>query len=193
MDIEKMNCVAAFERIGLKDALSYFGEYSQQGPFEALEGGNITADEFHSQMRAVIGGAVTDEAIDAAFNAFLTGIPAQRLADLRRLRQHYKIYLLSNTNSIMWNSKIAAEFTKEGRRREDYFDGIVTSFEAKALKPKPEIFDYAAKTLGINPAETLFLDDSLANCEAARALGWNAEQVAVGTEFIDILSSLQLI
>jgi putative hydrolase of the HAD superfamily len=193
MDIEKMNCVAAFERIGLKDALSYFGEYSQQGPFEALEGGTITADEFHSQMRAVIDGAVTDEAIDAAFNAFLTGIPAQRLADLRRLRQLYKIYLLSNTNSIMWNSKIADEFTKEGRRREDYFDGIVTSFEAKALKPKPEIFDYAAKTLGINPAETLFLDDSLANCEAARALGWNAEQVAVGSEFIDILSSLQLI
>ncbi len=192
MDIEKKNCVAAFTRIGLKDALSYFGEYSQQGPFEALESGAISDDEFHAQMRAVIGGNVTDADIDYAFNCFLTGIPAQRLEHLRQLRGKYKIYLLSNTNSIMWNSKIAAEFTKEGRTREDYFDGMVTSFEAKALKPKAEIFDYAAKKLGINPAETLFLDDSAANCDAARALGWQAAQVAVGTEFIDILAQLNL-
>jgi putative hydrolase of the HAD superfamily len=193
MDIEKMNCVAAFERIGLKNALSYFGEYSQQGPFEALEAGRISADEFHTQMREVIDGVVSDADIDAAFNAFLTGIPAKRLADLRELRKSYKIYLLSNTNSIMWNSKIADEFKKEGFVREDYFDGMVTSFEAKSLKPNAQIFDYTAKSLGINPAETLFLDDSLANCEAARALGWNAAQVAVGTEFIDILAEQNLI
>lgn len=192
MDIEKMNCVAAFQRIGLVDALSYFGEYSQQGPFEALESGAIDADTFHSQMRNIIGGNVSDADIDHAFNCFLTGIPTHRLAALRSLRNKYKIYLLSNTNSIMWNSKIAAEFTKEGRTREDYFDGMVTSFEAKALKPNHQIFDYAAKSLGINPAETLFLDDSLANCQAAQALGWNAAQVAVGTEFIDILAQLNL-
>ena len=74
--------------------------------------------------------------IDDAFQAFITGIPAHRLAELRRLREAgYRIYLLSNTNPIMWNGVIAREFEKEGMRREDYFDGMVTSFEAGCVKP----------------------------------------------------------
>jgi putative hydrolase of the HAD superfamily len=192
MDIEKKNCVAAFERLGLKDANSYFGEYSQQGPFEALESGKMTTAEFHAELRKAIGEHAKDEDIDYAFNCFLTGIPEHRLSALRKLGEKYSIYLLSNTNEIMWNSRIAEEFTKEGRVREDYFAGMVTSFEAKALKPGRDIFDYAAKKLGIEPSETLFLDDSLANCEAARMLGWNAEQVAVGTEFVDVIAQLGL-
>lgn len=36
---------------------------------------------------------------------------------------------------------------------DDYFDGIVTSFEAKCYKPEPEIFDYVVKRLGIAPEE----------------------------------------
>jgi putative hydrolase of the HAD superfamily len=192
MDIEKNNCIAAFERLGLKDAASYFGEYSQQGAFEALESGKISTDEFHAEMRAAIGEHATDADIDHAFNCFLTGIPKHRLTQLRELRKKYRIYLLSNTNEIMWNSRIADEFTGEGLTREDYFDGMVTSFEAKALKPGPEIFKYAQTKLGIVPSETLFLDDSHANCEVARLLGWNAEPVEVGMEFMDVLSELRL-
>jgi putative hydrolase of the HAD superfamily len=176
----------------LKDAASYFGEYSQQGAFEALESGKISTDEFHAEMRAAIGEHATDADIDHAFNCFLTGIPKHRLTQLRELRKKYRIYLLSNTNEIMWNSRIADEFTGEGLTREDYFDGMVTSFEAKALKPGPEIFKYAQTKLGIVPSETLFLDDSHANCEVARLLGWNAEPVEVGMEFMDVLSELGL-
>lgn len=83
-----------------------------------------------------------------------------RLEALRRLRSRYGIYLLSNTNPVMWNTEIARQFRGEGREREDYFDGMVTSFEARVMKPEAAIFDYAAEKLGIVPAETLFLDDS---------------------------------
>lgn len=192
MDIEKDNCVRAFERIGLPDAASYFGEYSQQGPFAALEGGKIDARQFREQMHSLIPHRVTDREIDAAFIAFLTGIPVHRLEALRALRCRYGIYLLSNTNPIMWNSFIAEEFTKEGLRREDYFDGMVTSYAARSMKPAREIFDYAATNLDIEPSETLFLDDSKANCEAAVSYGWRAAHVAPGREFMDILKELNL-
>jgi putative hydrolase of the HAD superfamily len=192
MDIEKKNCVSAFEQLGLKNAADYFGEYSQQGPFEALESGSITAEQFHAQLRGHFDKEVSDADIDHAFNCFLTGIPVHRLENLRALRKKYGIYLLSNTNVIMWNSRIAEEFTKEGQKREDYFDGMVTSFDAKCLKPGAKIFEYAQTTLGIEPSETLFLDDSKANCEAARALGWNAAEVKPGTEFAEILAQLGL-
>ena len=144
MDIERRNCVAAFEALGLPDADSFFGEYSQQGPFMALEEGLISVDEFHNRMRGYFPHTVSDSEIDAAFLRFLTGIPQYRLKALRQLRRRFGIYLLSNTNEIMWHSMIADEFTKEGLTREDYFDGMVTSFNAKALKPDTRIFNYAS-------------------------------------------------
>lgn len=188
MDIEKDRCVRAFADLGLPDAASYFGEYSQKGPFMLIEEGAVSVDDFHRELRHDIGRTVKDDEIDKAFCRFLIGIPARRLADLRRLREHYGVYLLSNTNIIMWNSKIKDEFTHEGLQREDYFDGIVTSFEARALKPDERIFRYAADTLGINPSETLFLDDSQRNLDAAATLGFHSLLVAPGSEFVDLLA-----
>lgn len=171
MNIDRRRCVRSFERLGLRDASAYFGDYGQKGPFESIEKGTMGVDEFHRIMHEVLPDS-NDGQIDRAFNAFLTGIPAHRLHSLRELRRHYGIYLLSNTNAVMWDTRIASDFRAEGLEREDYFDGMVTSFEAKALKPGAKIFEYACRKLGIHPEETVFLDDSLANVEAARALGF---------------------
>lgn len=193
MDIEKERCVKAFDELGLKDASSYFGDYSQQGPFLALERGDISCDEFHALLRRGFDKAVSDEEMDRAFCRFLIGIPQHRLKELEVLRGRYKIYMLSNTNSIMWDSTIREEFEKDGRTREDYFDGIVTSFEANSLKPEKKIFETVVSTLGIVPEETLFLDDSQVNLDAAAALGFATRLVAPGTEFFEILGQDGLI
>lgn len=182
MDIEKSRCVAAFKALGLEDAESYFGEFSQQGPFMLLERGDMTVDEFHAALRPHLPAGTPDSAIDEAFCRFLIGIPVHRLEALRRLRRTHKVYLLSNTNPIMWNSTIRDEFTHEGLVREDYFDGMVTSFEARSLKPDAAIFGYACRKLGIEPADTLFVDDSQANLDAAAALGFGTALATPGTD-----------
>lgn len=191
-DIKKDNCVEAFKTLGLADADSFFGTYGQQGPFLRLEEGTITPQEFHEYVRSLLPKPVTDAEIDSAFMKFLLEIPSHRLHQLLELRQRYGTYLLSNTNIIMWQGRILEEFRKDGLDINAYFDGIVTSFEAKLLKPKPEIFLYAERTLGIKPDETLFLDDSQANIEAAAALGFNTALVPEGKEFMDILRELKL-
>lgn len=190
MDIEKERCVAAFEKLGLRDARSYFGEFSQQGPFMLLEQGAIGVDEFHAALRPGLPAGVSDRSIDDAFCEFLIGIPARRLDSLLRLRRDYRVYMLSNTNPIMWATKIRTEFEQQGLTREDYFDGIVTSFEAKALKPDRAIFDYACGKLDILPGETLFVDDSQANLDAAAALGFHAALAAPGTEFTRVIAPI---
>lgn len=193
MDIRKERCVEAFERLGLKDASSYFGEFSQTGPFMALERGDMDVESFHAVLRRALPAGTTDAAIDEAFCRFLIGIPVHRLRDLHELAARYRVCLLSNTNPIMWASTIKTEFEKDGHDREYYFDGMVTSFAANALKPEKKIFDYAVSTLGIKPEETLFLDDSQANLDAAACLGFQTALVAPGTEFMDILKSRGLI
>lgn len=187
MDIKKADCVAAFEKLGLPDAADYFGDFVQQEPFASLENGRLTVREFHDILRPRFPQPVTNAQIDNAFQQFLKGIPVERLRQLRCLRKRFNLYLLSNTNPIMWKNRIAMEFGKEGLTVHDYFDGITTSFSAKALKPSPEIFEYAATTMEIIPEETLFLDDSEANCRAARALGWHAAHVPADSEFMEVI------
>ncbi|MBP3537652.1 MAG: HAD family phosphatase [Muribaculaceae bacterium] len=188
VDIKRDNCVRAFEELGLENADSYFGEYAQSGIFLGIENGSVNIEEFHKALREKLPAGTTDYQIDTAFQKFIVGIPARRLEALRELRcKGYGIYLLSNTNPIMWRGILASEFGKEGLRREDYFDGMVTSFDARSCKPDAEIFRYTVENLGIVPSETLFFDDSANNVEAAKALGFNAVEVKPGTEFTDYL------
>lgn len=190
MDICRLNCVASFERLGMKDADSFLGEYSQKGPFLQLEEGLITEAEFRTAVRTFIDGDVTDAQIDKAFCDFLVGIPVHRLAQLRELKKRYDIYMLSNTNPIMWHSRIAEVFRHEGMEREDYFDGIVTSFEARSIKPDAKIFHTVVEKLGVKPEETLFLDDSQKNLDAAAQLGFHTLLVTPGSEFFELLKAI---
>lgn len=187
MDIERMNCVAAFKRLGMADPEAFLGDYAQKGPFMLIEEGRISPDEFRAEIRRLLPEPVDDSRIDNAFEEFLVGIPRHRLEAIRKLRARYHTYVLSNTNPIMWNGKIAGEFAQEGGVIDDYFDGVVTSFEAKCMKPAAGIFLYAINKLGIIPEETLFLDDSAANIEAAASLGFRTALVASGTDMTLIL------
>ena len=186
MDIRRENAVEALKQIGLAEADEMLGLYEQKGPFMLLEEGKLTPGQFREAIRSSIPHPVTDSDIDNAFLKFLIGIPLHRLHQLEQLAQRgFNIYLLSNTNPIMWQTKIREEFTKDGININHYFKGLITSFEAGMMKPDPEIFRYTAAKLGIDPAETLFLDDSQKNLDAASSVGYHTALVPPGTEFID--------
>lgn len=188
MDIDRMQCVRAFESLGFENVGDFLTDYAQRGPFESLEEGRITPAQFRDELRALIGGKVADADIDDAFQRFLTGIPRARLHELRNLRKMgLRLFMLSNTNPIMWHGRIAEEFRHEGLEVGDYFDGILTSFEARVQKPSPAMFRLAVEKFAIEPSETLFLDDSTANTEAAAALGFRTLHVRRGKEFASLI------
>ena len=56
------------------------------------------------------------------------------------------------------------------------FRGITVSAHIGLLKPELAIYRHHEQAFGLDPAATLFFDDSLANVEGARAAGWQAEQ-----------------
>ena len=192
MDIERERCVEALTKLGVENADEMLGLYVQSGDFMKLENGSITADEFRNSLRRQIKGGrqVSDDEIDSALNAFLIGIPVHRLKALRQLHGRYKIYLLSNTNPIMYYSEIARQFRQEGLEMANYFDGQVVSFIARSNKPERKIFEYTISHLGITPGETLFLDDSQHNLDAASQLGFATALVPPGEEFEDILKHI---
>lgn len=188
VDIRRQDCIAAFQRHGFDDIAEYLGDYGQKGVFRSIEDGSISPEEFRAALRRHIPRQVSDAQLDEAFNAFIKGIPRHRLQTLLRLRADgWKLYVISNTNSIMWEQSLKREFEKDGLSREDYFDGIVTSFEAGCCKPERAIFDKVVADFGITPAETIFFDDSEENCHIGQSLGFNAIHVPTGKEFIDLM------
>jgi 2-haloacid dehalogenase len=52
--------------------------------------------------------------------------------------------------------------------------GVTVSGEIGLVKPDPRIYEHHAESFGLTPERTLFIDDSLANVEGARAAGWHA-------------------
>jgi putative hydrolase of the HAD superfamily len=51
------------------------------------------------------------------------------------------------------------------------FDVLVWSYQLGVAKPDPAIYRHTLAQLGVQPEETLFIDDKRPNVEAARALG----------------------
>jgi len=52
--------------------------------------------------------------------------------------------------------------------------GITVSGEIGMIKPDRGIYDHHAATFGLEPAATVFIDDSQKNVDGAKAAGWQA-------------------
>lgn len=179
IDLRRDLAVEAYQALGLKNADEYLGLYRQEEPFLGLETGRLTEAEFFEIMRPLCHGA-SDTAMADAFTRFLAGIPAERLERLLQLRgKGLKVFALSNTNPVMYNGWIARAFRSAGLSINDYFDGIVVSFQELTCKPDVEIFSRLLRRYGLEAGNTLMLDDSEANCEAARRAGMKAARIGL--------------
>ncbi len=90
---------------------------------------------------------------------------------LQRLRENYRLALLSNTNAMH------IEFLRAQTDLLDHFDQLFLSYEMHLVKPDPAIFKQVAKQLRVEPEKILFFDDSKTNVEAALNSGFKAFQV----------------
>lgn len=172
IDLDRPRCIEQFKALGLNEVESLLDVCHQRGLFLQHENGLVDDVAFRDFIRSEAKQPnLTDAQIDEAWNSFLVGIPTYKLEALLELRQHYMVYLLSNTNNIHWQWAIKNAFPMKSFQVEDYFEQIYLSYEMKMAKPDIEIFKTVIEDAGIRPEETLFLDDSAANCVAARQLG----------------------
>lgn len=171
IDLDRQRCIENFSRLGVPDTEVMLDVCHQQGIFLQYEKGMISSAEFRDAIRGRMENPATDADIDAAWNSFLVGIPVYKLDLLLKLRERYVVYLLSNTNDIHWRWSCEHAFRYRAFRAEDFFEKIFLSYEMKLSKPDVVIYRKVLDETGINPEETLFIDDSAANCRAAETLG----------------------
>lgn len=190
IDLDRDRCVRAFERLGLKGVDRMLGLYRQEEPFLSVETGRIPVSEFYDGLRRLTCRNISDRDFELAFEEFLVALPVERLAALRAMRARgLRLYMISNTNSVMYDGWIKRAFMQEGMRVGDYFDGIVTSFAEGVCKPDPRLFETVLRRYGLEAAESLLLDDSEANCEAARRLGMEAIRIEGGRTLLNVVEN----
>lgn len=158
--------------------ISHFSEEMLQKNRE-YEKGLITSEEFIESYCSNFP-QLTSEAFQRSWNAILIDFPKHRLEFLKKLKNegNYKLILLSNTNHIHidW-VKENIDCFEEFRA---CFDAFYLSQEINLRKPDPEIYEFVLEQHDLNPEETLFIDDTAENTEAAAKLGihtWNIDPV----------------
>jgi putative hydrolase of the HAD superfamily len=184
INLDRERCVNEFQKLGLQEIDEQIGHSFKSGLFLRLEEGTITPDGFRNEIRRMTDRQLTDNEIDSAWNSFLVDIPYSKLELLLKLRKHYRVFMLSNTNKIHFDYMKSNAFSANaGFSIDDYFEKCYLSYELHLSKPDKEIFEAIIEDSEILPQESLFLDDNRQNIECARELGFCTYFVTENEDF----------
>lgn len=135
-------------------------------PFkDALESGRLSDEDFVEQSMHHIGFRGTKEDFVRIWGDIFE-VNAPMLQLIPELAERSRLYLLSNTSGLhkRWIFDNYAGLFK-------HFSGGVYSHEARSAKPEEPIFQLVLESFGMNPAETIYIDDLADNIATGRRLG----------------------
>ena len=188
VDLDFKAAINGLQEAGFTNVKEQLMAFDRGGIFQKFEVGEITADEFRTAIRENSTVTLTDEEVDALWNLMLLEIPREKLELILELRGKYMVYLLSNTNSIHWDYVCKNAFNYRGFRVEDYFEETFLSYEMHLAKPDKAIFEKMLHDANLLAEETLFIDDSEANCKAAEEVGIHAHHYHIGDDLTEIFN-----
>jgi HAD superfamily hydrolase (TIGR01509 family) len=186
MDIDVKQTLQAFSGLGIKNIHEYFGHGFAASFFSDHEAGRISDEEFLKEIKKLLSGEVSDEAVVDAWNALLLRFPPERIELIRSLKSKYRLFLFSNTNAIHYN-KFSEIFRKSfNGGLEDLFEKAYYSHSMGHRKPDRTGFDLIIQENGLDPRQTLFVDDALINVEGAIKAGLKGLYLPPGFYITDI-------
>ena len=125
-------------------------------PFE--QNGNELIERFPQYEEAI-------RMYDTEWERMLGGEISGTVEIMRALKgRGYRVFALTN-----WSAeKFPIAEQRFGFLKE--MDGIVVSGRERIIKPDPKIYETLMERYGLNPSESVFIDDNAVNVEAARKL-----------------------
>lgn len=134
-----------------------------------FERGKISEKDFIAQMLEWLEHKVTAEQFVDYWSSIFS-LNEDVISLLPKLKNNYKLYLLSNTNSI---------HQKHGYQHYDFlkiFDKLFLSHEVGFVKPEEGIYRAVENYSKLPSEEHIFIDDIEEYVDAAKKLGWDGIQ-----------------
>lgn len=168
LDIDPQLTYNEFAKFGPKK----FTDDKIQAIVKKFDRGILTPEKFRSEMCNVLGITITERQFDDAWNALLLDIPKERIELIEKVKDNYNTLLLSNSNEIHYDLYVRDLQLRFGYREFDsLFHKAYFSFDTHLIKPDPDVFEFIINQHDLNPATTLFIDDSAENIAIAKSLG----------------------
>lgn len=135
---------------------------------------DVTAAEYWTDVARVAGATLAPDAIEQLTEldtASWMQFDSPMWDWIRQLRAAGKrVAMLSNMPRDLGTA------LKTRTDRLTNFDHVTLSYEVRAIKPDPVIYEHCLEGLGLSPQQTLFFDDKIVNVQAAESLGIRAIQ-----------------
>ncbi len=173
MNLNVSKTINEFERLGITNIVNSTGHHYTDSFFYDFEIGKVSEEAFVEKLKRKSSMSPSTIEIKEAWNAMILNIPKRSIELLMSLKKEYKLYLLSNTNSIH-QKKFLNHVNKENNFSfNSLFEKAYYSHEIKIRKPDLAAFKFVLKAHQLMSKETLFIDDSLDNIRAAEKVGIN--------------------
>ncbi len=174
IDIHGEKSIQAFEKLGAKNFAEIFSLAAQSEFFDRYEKGLETDENFRQHLQQVLNFSATDHEIDEALFAMVGELTKETLTFLQHVCKKYRIFLMSNTNSIhirLFHERL----NKQGNKSHflNPFEKVYYSFQHHMRKPDEIFFKHIILENELNPQQTLFVDDNHANVQSAKRVGLN--------------------
>ena len=190
VDIHHGEAIRQFKAIGVADADLQIDTNSHHCFFLALENGDIDSETFRRKLSEHAGKDITTEEVENAWKSIISKPQLYKLEYILELRKKYKVYMLSNNNPILVDWSRTSDFSDAGFPIDHYFDKLYLSYEMKCTKPGRLIFEKMIQDSGINPFESLFIEDGIHNINTAKELGFHILHVENGEDWRKRLTAI---
>lgn len=187
LNIDYNLTIRAFTDLGVKNFEKLYSQAQQDKLFDQFETGKISPAMFRFRLKKYLPEKISDYEIKKAWCAMLLNFPHERLEFLIKLKNKYRLFLLSNTNGIHFK-----EFTRILKSERHWktwnrlFEKEYYSHLVGLRKPDQKIFKLLLRENDLKPSETLFIDDSAQNLSGAKAIGIKTHLLKKGKDIINI-------
>ena len=156
-----------------------------------FESNSVSLDEF-DELFAQESKAQGHEIRGKEVVARLSGDLRPRMVEvLKVIKEQHKVACITNNVKAGEGPGMSRSASKAAKISEvmSLFDLVVESSIEGIRKPNPEIYTLTCERLGVNPSESLFIDDLGINLKPARALGMQTIKVLNEAQAIEELAA----
>lgn len=181
LDIDFNKVQQAFQEIGVSDFDHQYSQLQASHLFQNLEMGKISESNFYNTIKKLSSQQINNEQIKNAWNSILKDFRKESMNYLGMLKNDYRIFLLSNTNSIHLKEINTILNQQLGVSELDsYFEKAYYSQKVGMRKPNTDVYQYVIQDAQLIPEETLFIDDTYINIDTAKNLRFQTHLLIKG-------------
>ncbi len=185
IDIDFMRCMRHWSRRARMPVDQIAARFRIDRHYEAFERGRLSPQGYFDVLRRQLGFDLDDANIRAGWNRIIMGEKPGIRSCIHRLKPHFPLYILSNTNAVH-----AAEWRSRHHSLLAHFRQVFVSSEMGCRKPDADVYQAVVAAVAVPAEQIVFMDDAPENVQGAAEVGLRASLIEKSEDIFRLTDSL---